>query len=291
MQRNRLILTTLGLAAAAAPVSFGAVINGDGRLITTGELIDPAGAQTVDTNAPGSTPQATLEAIAGAQALQNFDGFEGPAAVFDPGFNTVFFTDPTVPDLMFTVAGNTRAQSGATIGSPTFVTSDDGNSEGGVDLRAAQGSGTNITYTVDFGSYDPGSDTFTSGVNPVTAAGFTIGAIRQGKSYTVEFRDDSGLVLSTQTLAGITEVIGDPGSDSNDGGNTVSEAIDGYFGFQAAAGQSIGSILITQSATSNGNQVSAFDDLLFTDAVVIPEPASIALVGLGGLLMLRRNRG
>ena len=290
MYRHSLFLPALGIAAAAvAPSSFAAVINGDARLVTSGELIDPAGAQEVDTNAPGSTPQATLEAIAGAQALQNFDGFAGPAVNFSPGFNTVFFSDPTLPDLMFTAAGNTRAQSGATVGSDTFVTSDGGNSEGGVDLRAAQGSGTNITYTVDFGSYDAGSDTFVSDVNSVTAAGFTLGAIRQGKSYTVEFRDDSGAVLSTQTLAGITEVIGDPGSDPNDGTNTQSEAIDGYFGFQALAGQSIGSILITQSATSNGNQTSAFDDLLFTD--VVPEPASLALVGLGGLLMLRRNRG
>jgi len=41
---------------------------------------------------------------------------------------------------------------------------------------------------------------------------------------------------------------------------------------------------------SGGNDVFAFDNLTFTSANPIPEPASLALVSIGGLALLRRRR-
>ncbi len=62
---------------------------------------------------------------------------------------------------------------------------------------------------------------------------------------------------------------------------------DTFFGFVAPA--SLGISKVSISYTINGENSTSFDDLAFT-TVVIPEPASLGLLGLGSLLMLRRRR-
>jgi len=71
---------------------------------------------------------------------------------------------------------------------------------------------------------------------------------------------------------------------------TIGAGNDTFYGFIAPTGESITAVSISASNWNTGNAESfSIDDIGIVTAVV-PEPASLALVGLGGLMLLRRQR-
>ncbi len=255
--------TTLALVTAA-----NAAVIVDPTLVGGTDAIDPAGSQTIDER-PGTLDEAILEGRSDfAGAIQNLGvGFD--TAQNSPVVNFIQFTDPTLADIRITVNAAGNSASGGNINDSGRVTS------GSDGLRMAGGG----TALFEFGEFD--GTTFTSG-KVVDAVGFVIGNIRatQGPTFTVTFRDSLGQTLgSPQVLTGGTEAT--TGTAGGDG-------IEGFFSFDSdgTIANGIASILVNRNG--GGNIATSIDDFGFTSVITsdIPEPASLALMGLGGLLLV-----
>ncbi len=276
-------LAVVGLAALT--LGIGAVTNA--AILTnlsTVSVIDPlSDAEDVDAAGTGATPEATLEARSDLHVIADVrQGSEIAAG----GPNTASFDDTDMPDIAFTFISGQRS----TAGNQTNVSSV--RTSVGEAMRFLGADGTNdIVFEIDFGSYGIGADltegtaddTFDSTVLAVEAAGFTFTNIRIGFTVTAEFfAADDTTSLGTQTIIGADE--------------STNNGIDGYFGLQDTVNL-IGLIRVTRidtdtTITSVADQPydSGIDDVAFSNAVAIPEPASLALLGLAGLCLLPRRR-
>jgi hypothetical protein len=258
---------TLSAFAATAGTARSAVITNP-TLTSGADAIDPpATAYNVDVSYTPSnaTPQSTLEGLSGFGAINGWH--DADSNKFAAGTNYVNFTDSALPDIRFTFSGNYAGTAGTEYSSPSFATSPQ-------KFVALYGTAsTTMGMQIDFGTYDTTHSTFTAGNAPVRAAGFTVPHINIGDVVTVTFNSGS-TTLSTQT------------ADATDAAITAA-----YFGWDAGAtatsSSAISSIVISM-ARGAGSTQTGFDDLGFTQAV--PEPASIALLSLGGLTLLARRR-
>jgi hypothetical protein len=267
--RAACVLAALLLSA----VSLKAAVPPDPALSTGANSIDPSGGLGITTNASGSTAKSTLEGLSGFGVVQNFTG----AAA---GTNVLSFSDASTADVKISFSGTDLAPStGNHSTSSSFFTS--AGSGMFISSNNNAGGGSIIT-TIDFGSWN--GSTFDSSVNAVSAAAFTLSGptsrFARVTSISASFLSNAGTELSVQTVT--------PSYGTNPGL---------YFGYQAEAGQSIGSIVLTvnvSSFTSGDTQVIlGLDDLGFA-AAAIPEP-STATLGMGaaammGALVLKRRK-
>ncbi len=264
-----LLATTLGGHAQGAVIA-------DPTLASGPNAIDPAGAETLD-QTPATTSdglavtaatEASLEARNDFRVVQNFTGFGNTT-------NTIHFTDPTLPDIRFT-----REQVSATPNDFGEATSSDGfNTSAGAAIRLRNNSGGNKTTRVrfDFGSYDAGSDTWDGSVNAISAASINLINLSPGMvSAAASFYAEDGTLISQQTLTA--------GTDADTPG---SGATDGLFALEVDGSTPLISYFDVRIVYPGGIKTVGLDDLGFT---AIPEPASLALIGIGGLLMIRRGR-
>ncbi len=273
----------LVLSAGVATASSAAVITNPATVTGAG-AIDPANAQMLDGIAAGSATEGRLEGFAGFQAIQNFSGFTGPTAAGASSTNFFDFITAaiaTAPDIAFTVSGNTTNKSGVrtAFDNDPYYTSP-GN---GLDLEAGAGG---ITLAIDFGTYDATTGTLVPGLG-VAATGFTLSNIRAGTTARVRFLNAAGVVLSAQAQAGANTDT----ADAVSGTNGTFPGIDTLFGY---VGSGLPTDLVTRIEIDrpSGNFIDGFtfDDFGFSSAVVVPEPASLALVGAGAALVLGRRR-
>jgi len=72
----------------------------------------------------------------------------------------------------------------------------------------------------------------------------------------------------------------------------LTTAVNGALTFTAAAALNNGSnlVVITSSPVSGAGYNMGIDNLVFNGDITVPEPGSLALLGLGGLMMARRRR-
>lgn len=243
---------TLASVEAHAATIFDPVLSGPGV-----DTIDPAGNEEVDFVAPGSTPQATLEARPGFLSVQDFTGFL-------PGDNTISFTDVTVPDIQ--VRLNSVANGGGASNAAAHMSS-----PGAAIVIDANANSPFAIYTIDFGSYDTGSDTFDSNTNSVRAAGFVITQSIGSSDFVVRFLDNNDNILKNMVFNGAANTDG----NGNQG--------DFYVGFESTQ-RNISSILVMREDNTGS---SGLDDLAFTP---VPEPASALLVALGLSVLAARRR-
>jgi hypothetical protein len=239
----------------AACLSAQAVTIVDPPLVTGANAIDPAGEQTLDQDAAGAASEATLEALPGFAAIQNFPGW----SIQGTTNYIVFTTDSTRADVRSTYGGMTGGSPGGGTSSPSLRTSP------GTSIGLDSGSTRTATLTLDFGSATYDGTTVTAfdatSIAP-TAVGFSVcGLSNVTTNVTVRYYGtDDTTVLSTQTLIKAT----DP--DVADGTTFGS---DGYTAYQATGTgiySGIGRIVVTANQLSSGSNGIAIDDLAYNSA-------------------------
>ena len=257
MHRNLHLLSAVLVIGAGFGTAEGAVVTST-RFTTPSSDVILSDGNTAGV-ATGATPEATIEALADVGSLQDFASSSGPTNTYD-------FSDGG-PDIKMTYSGAPGANAGNAISNDSFATS--GASSSRVE---GDGSGGDITLTIDFGTYDSNAGTFDSNVASVAAAAFTLqgGGDQWGEleNVTAVFKTDAGAVLSTLVYSGTTST--------------------SYYGYQSNA-VNIGSIEVTFDFKDGGDGPLGLDDIA-TSQIAIPEPASLALMGLGGTLLLSRRR-
>ena len=256
MLRHVTAFTLVGLVgtAAQAAVVVDPTLTGPGA-----DTFDPAGFEEVDFT-PSTDTMADLEARADIRSIQDFAGFA-------TGNNTFSFTDATVPDIQFRLSGSAGDNAGQALNQSNAKTS------GGFSYTIDSTANTPASiFTIDFGSFEGG--TFNSNTNAVAAAGFTLAQVASPDiAYNIQFQTDAGVTLETVNFVGSIE----PGQAS--GGSEF------FVGLDNGAAATIGQIVISRTGSTFNN---GLDDFGFT--VVIPEPASFALLGLGALCLMPRRR-
>lgn len=248
-----LLLAGLVLAASAqaAVITDPIVGSGDTAINPDNESIDNR-----NTAATSYAAEATLTAKPEFRTLQ---GLSGTATAT----NYFVFTDANLPDMRFVqTAGNAMG---------TDQSSDNGTSPTNGSY-AFQTSGGSAVLTITFGTYDVGASTFTAN-RTVDATCLTLNNFKAKTAapavsavVTVEFYDAAGSLIGSQSIT------------STNGLNDQTA----YFGTDL---DGIGSMKITLS-TPNSSR-AWIDDVGFT---VVPEPATMSLLALGGVLALRRRR-
>jgi len=189
------------------------------------------------------------------------------------------------------------------------------NASGGIDAKYAPtaGSGTetkslaigltsgttlSTNYVVAGSTLAPISNADTSNILKAPTPGnitFSIGSITGG--LTNERVTSFGFTLLTQTV--LTSVTYTATATFDDGTTasanktlgrvtTNSPTLDNFWGFTAPTGHYITSLAFTTNAGA-GRDVTHIDDVGFVTSV-IPEPAAMALLGLAGVVGLRRRR-
>ena len=256
MKRSVLGIAMPLFLLSLAPLSAHAAVVLNPTLVSGANAIDPAGDQTVDQNAAGSTAQATLEALPSFAAIQDFTGWQ----VQGNTNYVVFTTDTTRPDVMSTYGNLTGGSPGGGTSDTSLRTSP------GTSIGIDSGATRTATLTLDFGSatHDGVNVTaFDSAALAPTAVGFTVcGLDRVSTEVTVAYSGpDDTTLLATQTLTKAA----DP-----DAGDGTTYGSDGYTGYQSAGG--IGKIVVTANQVYGGNLGIAIDDLAYNvvGPVVIP---------------------
>ncbi|HEV7300639.1 MAG TPA: PEP-CTERM sorting domain-containing protein [Tepidisphaeraceae bacterium] len=251
-------------------------------LVAGAGAIDPAGAQTIDTNGSASgsnvlTPQATLEARTDFQAIQQFTDNPTSGSNIAAGTNYLSFSDPTLPDVRLSFSGSYSANSGRDINNLHRVTS----GTSALEIVGLNSTANTATLNITFGSYDSTSGAFATGVNSVAAVGFAVANLYLSHSAEVSYFDSLGNLLNIQTARGSN-------SDLDDGASGNSRGRDVYFGFETPDGQHD---IATVAITLSGGVISAgIDDIGFATVAAVPEPATAALLTMGGLVLLARRR-
>ncbi|MDR1284036.1 MAG: hypothetical protein LBK99_24945 [Opitutaceae bacterium] len=273
MNPNQFIKATLVSGSLLAGSAFSATVITDPALVTTGNKIAPYAA--INTPAPGSTAESTLEALSAYAVLQDFTGFVS-------GSNTLHFSAEarSRPDVQITFAGaSSTANTGKAMTNNSFLTSSGSGMQ--IQLTPSETDATSFTATIDFGEWNAASSTFNGNANNVNAAGFTLRAALERfalvSSITARFYSADGNILSTQSIT------------ANNLPTGAAPSI--HFGYQAAGNSSISSIILTvdmirkEESSTVPAPLFGFDDLGFTTiAIPVPEPAAIAW--LGGLVMM-----
>ncbi|QYY34517.1 PEP-CTERM sorting domain-containing protein [Ruficoccus sp. ZRK36] len=270
--KMHLALSFCSLVLAAGTVSA-AVVTDLPLAEGPGTVIAPTRSITLE--ATGSTSSATLNARSDIYALQSVPGFSSSGLT-----NIVSYTDSTLPDLRYTKSFS-GTNTGNEITNPGFLTSSTPdtatNSGYYIYLPTNATEALTPTITIDFGSYNSGTEEFTTGVNSVQAAGFTLTApaarFALTSSIVVEFLDASSGVLSSQTVL-YSELDTDDPNDPN--------AL--YFGYESDD-YDIASISITfnQDAGTSVVPIIGLDDVAFTS---VPEPSTMGMLGLGLLALI-----
>lgn len=242
-------------------ISIGAILPSYAAVTLT---IDPVG---------GEQDGVEFDTVTGAETLSMADmqaavinASPGMSGVFDME-NTATITNNRIGDAAFT--------SFAVITNVTTNVADHGS------IQATSGENAMwIRQTTDL-TFDLG----TTGSSGVTAFGFV----------NTPWRDGGGLVFDLDVTAtfsggGTTTLTTDEAEaflviNPTAGNGTY----DTWFGFQAPAGETITSVLLTE-ADASGNWSGADDMAFVLEPVNIPEPSSTALLGLGAVALIFRRR-
>jgi len=268
MRNQSMRTTNLTWAPAILPAALGLIFSAttaSGATITDPTLASGSGAINPNNlsldagDQPGdSTPMATLEARSDFRVLQDYAGFTSTGGANNP--NIVNFVDSAIPDIRFDYTGGPNSEGEER----TDTTTSSGNSS-----MRLQGE---AVLLITFGTYDSGSSTFTAD-RTSDAASFMFNGWRFAGggeiTLTVDYLDSQGDTIKSQSVTQTATADGPPR-------NT-------YFAWEAP---SIAAVSFTRTGDFKSN-IHAFDDFGFT---IIPEPGSLALMGLGGLLMLGRGR-
>jgi len=243
----------LGLIFSAS-TAFGAVIT-DPTLASGSGAINPNGLSLDAGDQPAdSTSMATLEGRSDFRVLQDYAGFTNTSE------NIVSFTDPDTPDIRFSYITGSGQDGREETGVPT---------SSGTSAMRLQVEG---EVLIEFGTYDSGSSTFTADrTSDAVSFMFNQWRFRGGGTITLtaDYLDSQGDTIKSQSVIQTSPKDGPPR-------NT-------YFAWEAP---SIAAVSFTRSGDIKSN-INTFDDFGFT---IVPEPGSLALMGLGGLLMLGRGR-
>jgi hypothetical protein len=274
-------IASVGTVFLLSAAVSGAAVIVDPALLSgpSSDLIDPigAGAEDINSEAPGSTPQATIEARSDVFSLQSVAGFGTFTGTSTTVANYVNFTSTTLPDLAFTASATSNLTAGSGVSSAQVLLT----SPGGSVFAARHASAGVLTMSIGFGTYDTA---FTSNF-AVSVAAFALTNIRGDTSVVVNFLAPNGTVLSSQSVTGAAET----GSDGSG-----SRGVDFYFGWEAGStyDTGIGSIQIIRTTTTNAvaDSSAGIDDLVFGPAFAIPEPSAMILLGLSSLAGLTRRR-
>lgn len=223
-------------------------------------LVDPAAGSGADAINPddgtihfedtAASGYASETTLEGISNFRSLQGLNGTRGNDD--FNVFAFSDSDFPDLQFDQPlGN---EAGWDKGGDNGTSASNGSYPFQLDAF----------LTITFGTWDGVAETFTAD-RTVDASSLTIRNFKIA-DVNVLFYDASGVLLSEQS---ITTTSGDNGQGA-------------YFGTNVG-----GISYLTVEMVTDNNTRAWIDDIGMT---TIPEPTSLALLGLGGLAMLRRRR-
>lgn len=222
-----------------------------------GDVIAPD--TSVSYVASGATSEATFEGLGDVRVLQSYTGASSSDAdnIFD------YETGSDIR-ISFSGAGLNASGTGQEIVNNAWTSSADSS------LRIASDGSSDIVMANDSVLNDDDAGTFNGALGAVAAAAFTMpgGRWNSSDAVSVEFKDDDDNVLATQAFA------------AGDLTGCVP-----YFGFQSTR-SNIGLIEVTLTVHADPFAVDDFA----TSMTSVPEPASMALLGLGGLCLLGRRR-